>query len=268
MNQFNSGKFSGETYQTILFDGFAVSETEYDYKFVDWHYHENPFFTLGILGNCREINKREILECSPDTLVFHNCQEAHCNTKSDGISRQFQLELSPDWCRKFEVRLDKLPNSSKILNPNIKLLFYNIYKESKLFDDTSNLTIDALLLQTFETMRGVESVSASVKPRWTKKIDEILHENFDQSLTLQKLSDELNLHWAHLSRDFPRYFRCNFSEYVRKIRVEKSLSLLRNKSLSLTEIAILCGFADQSHFIRTFKTFHGITPKAFRKIIK
>ncbi|NJM53248.1 MAG: helix-turn-helix transcriptional regulator [Blastocatellia bacterium] len=77
----------------------------------------------------------------------------------------------------------------------------------------------------------------------------------------------MDVHWVHLSRDFPRYFRCNFSEYVRKIRVEKSLNLLRNQQLALTEIALICGFADQSHFIRSFKQFHGITPKKFRQII-
>ncbi len=267
MNYLQAGQFKGETYQTIVFDGVTATETEYDYDFIDWHYHENPYFSLTTLGTCRDSNKHETLECKTDSLLFHNCQEPHYNSKTDGISRGFQVELASEWCRKFEVDLERLPKSAIVQNPNIKLSFYNIYKESKLSDDTSNLTIDALLLQIFETMRGVESSLFLTKPHWVKKIDEILHETFDQPLSLQQLSDELDVHSVHLSRDFPRYFRCNFSEYVRKIRVEKSLNLLRNRQLSLTEIALMCGFADQSHFIRCFKSFHGLTLKKFRQII-
>lgn len=267
MDYFSSGQFWGETYQKNIFDGITATETEYHYKFIDWHYHENPYFTLGISGNCREINKRETVECSPDSLVFHNCYEPHSNAKLDNITRQFQIELSHDWCQRFEVNLEKIPNSLKILNPNIKLLFYNIYRESKLSDDISGLTIDSLLLEIFESISKIEATFGNSKPRWVIKIEEILHDNFDQHLSLQGLAEELEMHWVHISREFPRYFRCNFGEYIRKIRIEKSLTLLRNRNLSLTEIALMCGFADQSHYIRCFKEFNKITPKKFRQII-
>ncbi|MCU0238892.1 MAG: AraC family transcriptional regulator [Pyrinomonadaceae bacterium] len=267
MNYQQTGKFRGNTFQTISFEGVTATETDYDYKFIDWHYHENPYFSLNILGTCIENNKRESFECLPGSLLFHNCHEPHFNTKKDSLTRGFQIEVSQDWCKKFEIDLDKLPKSQIIPHPNVKLSFYNIYKESKLSDTSSNLSVDAMLLQIFETMQSIESSKFSIKPSWVKKIDEILHDNFDQPLSLQQLSTELNVHWVHLSRDFPRYFRCNFSEYVRKIRVEKSLYLLKNNNLSLTEIALICGFADQSHFIRSFKSFHGITPKKFRQII-
>lgn len=268
MNYLQTGQFRGDTFQTIAFDGITATETEYDYKFIDWHYHENPYFSLTTMGACCDSNKRETLECGTDSLLFHNCQEPHYNSKTDVLTRGFQIELSQDWCRKFEVDLEKLPRSVIVQSPTIKLLFYNIYKESKLSDDTSNLTVDALLLQILETMCGIENSYSSVKPHWVKKINEILNDNFDQPLNLQELSNELDLHWVHLSRDFSRYFSCNFSEYIRKIRIEKSLNLLRNEKLSLTEIALICGFSDQSHFIRCFKDFHGITPKKFRQIIR
>ena len=62
MNYFKAGQFFGHNNQTISFDGLTVTETEYDYQFVDWHYHENPYFSFVTKGNCREINKREIFE--------------------------------------------------------------------------------------------------------------------------------------------------------------------------------------------------------------
>jgi transcriptional regulator GlxA family with amidase domain len=94
-----------------------------------------------------------------------------------------------------------------------------------------------------------------------------LRDSYAEKLSLRNLSNELNIHPVHLSRGFPKYFRCTFGEYVRKIRVEKSLSLLPNKNLSLTEIAFNCGFADQSHFLRCFKQINGITPSDYRKLL-
>lgn len=194
-------------------------------------------------------------------------QEPHYNVKPAGLTRGFQLEMNRVWCNKFELDWNRLPDPAKITHPNVRLLFYNIYKEARLRDETATLTIDALLNETFATMRGVEKIADSTTPRWVKKIGEILHESFAQPLSLLELATELNLHWAHLSRDFRKYLRCNFSEYVRKIKVEKSLPMLRNKNLSLTDIAMRCGSADQSHFIRCFKEFTGVTPKAFHNVI-
>ncbi|HYE73016.1 MAG TPA: AraC family transcriptional regulator [Blastocatellia bacterium] len=266
MHYLATGQFYGETNQTLELDGLTITDTEYSYEFADWHYHENPHFALITRGDILEGTRKGTYECPVDTLLFHNRQEPHYNIKPKGTTRGFQLEIDEQWSRKFELNLDALPGIARITQPIIRLPFYNIYKEAKLFDDASRITIDALLIEIFAALQGLSSSRATTMPAWVKRVDEILHDNFAHPPSLQELSQELNLHWAHLSREFPRYFHCNFGEYVRKIRVEKSLVLLRNKNLSLTEIALACGFADQSHFIRCFKAFCGITPKAFRKI--
>jgi AraC-like DNA-binding protein len=261
------------------FEDVTVTETEFEYKFIDWHYHENPYFSLVTAGHCLESNRRKTFHCCADSLLFHNAHEPHYNVKSGDVSLGFQVEISPRWYEKFEVRLSDLPAAAQIAHPSVKLLVHNIYKEARLFETTSdpaanvaaNLTVDALLLEAFEIVRGVEKFSVSTafaRPRWVDKIAEILHENYERPLSLLEISAELGVHWAHLSRDFPKYFRCNFSQYARKIKVERSLGLLRKPSLSMADIACRCGFADQSHFIRCFKEYIGLTPKDFRKIIK
>ena len=266
MDYLPTGQFFGHNNQTLQLGGLTLTDTEYSYEFVDWHYHENPHLTLITRGDIRQGTRRETYECPADTLLFHNRQEPHYNLKPAGTTRGFQLEIHPQWSDAFNLNLDALPNCAKVLHPGVKLPFYNIYKEAKRFDDLSGLAIDALLLDLFSTLRGVVATANKATPGWVKKIDELLHDQFDQPLSLQAIAAELDLHWAHLSRDFPRYFHCTFGEYVRKIRIEKSLALLRHPQLSLTEIALLCGFADQSHFNRCFKEFSGITPKVFRRL--
>ncbi len=130
MNYLQTGQFRGETYQTIAFDGITATETEYNYKFIDWHYLENPYFSLTTLGTCHDSNRRETFECVPNSLLFHNCQEPHYNSKTDSLTLGFQVELTQDGYKKFEVDLGKLPKRAIISHPNFKLPFYNIYKES------------------------------------------------------------------------------------------------------------------------------------------
>ncbi len=268
MNNSQTGNFSGHNNRIGSFENVTVTETEFEYKFIDWHYHDNPYFSITLAGHCLESNRRKTYHCSANSILFHNAHEPHYNLKSGDVSFGFQVEINPAWYEKFEVRLNDLPATAQVEHPGIKLLIHNIYKEACLFDAvSSNLAIDALLLEAFGTMRGVEDVDASTPPQWVKKIDAILHEDLARPLSLLEISAELGVHWAHLSRDFPKYFHCNFSQYIRKIKVERSLGLLRKRSLSMADIACICGFADQSHFIRCFKQYIGVTPKNFRQII-
>lgn len=84
------------------------------------------------------------------------------------------------------------------------------------------------------------------------------------TLSLQQASEELEINPA--SREFSKYFdNLSFGEYIRKLRIEKAISLINTTSASLTEIAYLTGFSDQSHFNRIFKQHMGYSPSVFRK---
>lgn len=267
MKYLPTGKFFGQTDKTFLLDGFTMTDTEYTVEYVDWHYHENPYFTFIVCGGLVEGNRKEIYECAGGNLLFHNWQEPHYNIKPDVFTRGFQLEIKKELCEAFDIDLNKLPSNLNIANPQVKLHFHNIYKETKLFDDFSNIEIEGYLFQILDEISEQLSISESKTPHWLKKADEILHEQNHENISLKTLSKELNLHPVYLCRTFPKFFRCGFGEYIRKIKVDKSLSLLRKKQFSLTEIAFSCGFADQSHFVRCFKEFMKISPKDYRKIV-
>jgi AraC-like DNA-binding protein len=76
----------------------------------------------------------------------------------------------------------------------------------------------------------------------------------------------LDVHPAYLSREFSKYFEdLSFGEYIRKLRIEKSIELMSSARYSLTEIAYLAGFSDQSHFTRIFRKHTGQNPSHYRK---
>lgn len=267
MKQSQKGEFYGQTNTTIHLDGITLTDTIYTHDKVDWHYHENAYFTFILQGNVIEGNKNEIYNCSPGSLLFHNWQEPHYNIKPEGFTRGFHIEIEKSWFDGFEFNSDNLQGSLNIQDVNQKLLMYQIFKETKLNDGSTPLSIETLLLENLSKMQTFNRLESGKKPKWVDEIKAILNDQFSDNLSLEYLSKNLNIHPVHLSREFSRYFNSGLSEYIRKLRVQKALELISTKNADLTNIAFDCGFSDQSHFIRCFKEFNGISPSAYKKIL-
>jgi AraC-like DNA-binding protein len=106
-------------------------------------------------------------------------------------------------------------------------------------------------------------------PSWAKELKEIIQDHIDTNLTLKEVSKDLDINPAYLSRKFSTYFdNLSFGDYIRKLRIEKAIELLNTSDYSLTEIAYLTGFSDQSHFTRIFKQHVGENPSVYRKQLK
>lgn len=267
MKQLKTGQFHGQTNNTILLDGITLTDTEYTQSKVDWHYHENAYFTFILHGKVIEGNKKERFNCIPGSLLYHHWQEPHYNIKPTGYTRGFHIEINKHWFDQFILENNTLQGSICVVDPDIKLLLYQIFKEAKRNDDASSITIQSLVLNTILTLNGYSNSILNKRPAWVKKIRDILNDEFNHKLSLNYLVKTLDIHPVHLSRDFSKYFNCNIGEYIRKIKIEKSLSLLSNRQYNLTSIAFECGFADQSHFTRSFKALNGMSPSAYRKIL-
>jgi AraC-like DNA-binding protein len=132
---------------------------------------------------------------------------------------------------------------------------------------TQNAT-EYLLIEVFE--RYITQQKAKKKiPGWAKEIKDQIQDHIDTSISLKDISKNLDIHPAYLSREFSKYFdNLSFGDYIRKLRIEKAIDYLTNFAYSLTKIAYLTGFSDQSHFTRIFKKHTGKNPSEFKKGIK
>ena len=125
--------------------------------------------------------------------------------------------------------------------------------------------VEHLLLDVFNKFIKQKS-SGKKMPGWVRELKEIIQDQVDASLTLTELSKSLNINPSYLSREFSKHFNnLSFGEYTRKLRIERSMELIKSNTHSLTEIAYLTGFSDQSHFTRIFKQHTGKNPSAFKK---
>jgi AraC-like DNA-binding protein len=124
-----------------------------------------------------------------------------------------------------------------------------------------------LLLEVFE--RYISQKRSTKTPAWVFEIKDLIQDHIDTSITLKELSKGLDINPAYLSREFSKHFdNLSFGEYIRTQRIEKAIEYLNTSRYSLTEIAYLTGFSDQSHFTRIFKKHTGKNPSEYRKALK
>ena len=112
--------------------------------------------------------------------------------------------------------------------------------------------------ETFKTgqVKHVELLSKAIS---------YISTNYMHKITLEDVAAHIYLSPSYLCRIFKDEMKTNFSNYLNKVRVEKSKILLLSEQLTITEIAILVGFCDQSYFNKVFKKITDITPKKFRE---
>jgi AraC-like DNA-binding protein len=267
MKYLQAGVFSGDAKNVMHTDHAVLSEIAYAPGKADWHYHENAFISLMLQGQILEENKRTIMDCRPGTLLFQHWQEPNIHSCLKKHTKIFMVEFSPSWFINNSINTQHLEGSWDIKHPEIKILFHHLYKESKLLYTGLNIALQALLIQIMELLLPQKSGKDKHHPAWTKKLEEILHFNTDEKISLDYLAVELGIHPVYLCRNFKKYFHSTLGEYLRKIKVERSLILLYQTDKSLTEIAFECGFADQSHFIRCFREINHSSPLQYRKTL-
>jgi len=267
MHELTKGKYYGSHNRISEDNGLIISDTVYTHPKVDWHYHENIYFTFLISGKLFEGNKKESYECTPGTLLFHNWQDAHYNIKPPGYARGFHIEVEKKWFQNFLTDESDISGSFKIENPLIKTSVRKIFIEFMHAEIEAKISIEQNLLNIFSELKNDSPLKYKTKPLWVKKIREMLSDDLPENISLKYLAQMLELHPVYLSRSFPMYFRCNIGEYIRKIKIEKSINFLSQKNLSLSEICYSSGFSDQSHFNRCFKKAYNITPNQYRTLI-
>ena len=265
MNKLKTGEFYGTHYQKLVFENIIITDTEYTHSKVDWHYHENPYFTYLLQGKLFESNKKESYYLEPGNLLFHNWQDAHYNIKPDEFTRGFHIELNDNWFSNYDIKTIGFEGSINLKNPLIKNLMNKVFIEFKINDQYSNLSIETSLIEIFNFIKETKAKKLK-RPIWVKTLQELLLQE-EVNYSLKNLSSILDIHPIHLSREFRRYFGTTLGNYIRLLKLNKAFHLLASNKFLMTEICYKCGFYDQSHFISNFKFIYNTTPSNLLKQI-
>ncbi len=92
-----------------------------------------------------------------------------------------------------------------------------------------------------------------------------IKEHFQEDITLTMIAAAGNVSDRECLRSFQKSLRTSPVQYLISYRIAEGMKLLRNTTLSVSEIAYAVGFGSPSHFSRTFRDLQGMSPSDFRK---
>ncbi|MDR1212221.1 MAG: helix-turn-helix domain-containing protein [Spirochaetaceae bacterium] len=124
--------------------------------------------------------------------------------------------------------------------------------------DILNIIVDSMAGDLF-SFRGTRHASA------LRKAERYIWSHYTKKVKLADIAAASGLSAPYFSTIFKEEMGENLSVYLNRLRVEKAMHLLIESSLSLNEIAVSCGFEDQSWFSKTFKQFTGMSPGKYRE---
>jgi AraC-like DNA-binding protein len=130
------------------------------------------------------------------------------------------------------------------------------------------LAINTYFAQTFGGLRAANDAAGTLAPWQFRRATEAMSSLSDDDLSLKELAAHCGLSVSYFVRAFKATTGDSPHRWILRHRIECSKAMLAHGNSSLIEIAAGCGFADQSHFTRMFKSFVGVTPAAWRRSVK
>ncbi|WP_052487944.1 helix-turn-helix domain-containing protein [Gordoniibacillus kamchatkensis] len=91
-----------------------------------------------------------------------------------------------------------------------------------------------------------------------------INDSYAKPLSLAGLAERFYVSPYHLSRTFKETTGFTLTDYVNLTRIKEAQRLLRETTLSVTEVAAVAGYDNFSHFGKTFKKITRLTPRAYR----
>jgi AraC family transcriptional regulator len=137
----------------------------------------------------------------------------------------------------------------------------------RLYGEAMGKALAVHLVKTYTALRSQPFQLEEGLPRHKlTQVLEYIQAHLERDLRLSDLAALTGMSQYYFCRLFKRSLGVTPHQYVLQQRIERSKRLLRQKHLAIADIALMCGFKNQSHLTTLFRKSTGTTPKIFRNM--
>jgi AraC family transcriptional regulator len=255
---------SGTVLKYRQISGFSLTECVYPQGLtLPWHRHAEAYLSFVLAGSYREKYANRECACAAGSLRLLPANELHEDYFENTV-RCLLVRIDP-------LALDRLGDHAPVLSSPGEVsglasswLANRMYREFMATDDIAPLAMEGVLLEILAESARAIGESGVHAPIWLRRVREALEDSYLLAPSLAELATIGGVHPVHLSREFRKHYDTTIGEFIRKRRIEHACHLLANSDKALSEIALMCGFSDQSHFCAMFKSHTTLTPAKFR----
>ncbi|NMG18328.1 AraC family transcriptional regulator [Brasilonema bromeliae] len=135
------------------------------------------------------------------------------------------------------------------------------------YADSMATALSAHLLRHYATRKHtLQEYEDGLPKHKLQQAFDYINEHLGEDLLLTEIAAQLHMSQYYFCRLFKQSTGMTPHRYLIQQRVERAKQLLRQPELTVTDVAMACGFANQSHLAKHFRQHTGVTPKQFRKM--
>ena len=163
--------------------------------------------------------------------------------------------------------LKKLTTSCRLTQTNQDILTDKL-NDCDYINDISEAESLALLVDSYIRMlitnADLKNYKSNTYSYRVSELKEYIWANHTKNITLKQIAKTYYTNEKYLGRLFKKETGVSVHEYINDTRLNRAAHILKNSTDSILSISIECGFANISHFNRSFKKKYGITPSQYR----
>ena len=261
--------------------------------FVNWHWHEELQFCVVTEGTVDFYVCENKYTLQKGEGIFINSQYIHmAKPASNPLNSYICIDFHPKLVGAFQGSIIEKKYVNPYLNSrNIKSVVLNgeaswqkdILERIKEINDLNHEKNDTyefdIYLKLLYIWKNIitnvkinyndkDSVPKTEDENRLKSIFSYIHENYMNKIALDDIASNVHLSKSECCHLFKRNVKCTIFEYIQDYRINKSIDLLKNTNMSISQISYENGFCSSSYYCEVFKKKTGMTPKEYKHLNK
>ena len=204
-------------------------------------------------------------------------QQAKYHQDKDNPWTYFWIEINGKNIEKF-VNLLAFKNNNNVINiPNIKDIkncFFDVFNQDLYGQNilSENLRIQSLTLKIFSdlfsntinhNLEKNEKMLSKTEEQANAIIKYINYNYTSPNLSVKNLANMFYFNSSYLNRLIKKYTGLSPKKLIIKLRMERSLVLMKKKTMTISEISFEIGYKNQFYFSKEFKEYYGVSPSEY-----
>lgn len=229
------------------------------------HRHSNPAAVLSLDGGFAfDYRRRHTFDCKRGSLLIVPPEENHSETIRPEGAHSLIIYPTDDWGPEVGIDRAMFEDRAIVRDADTSFAASWLQDEMQAPDDLTPLTLETLLLDLLHRI-GCREKPTHGAPSWLSRVKQCLDDEYAKGHTLARLASEVGVSRSLLAREFKTAFGTTVGGYLRCGRLIRAAEALATSPRPVSEVAVSCGFYDQSHFTAAFRRHFGITPGAYRR---